>query len=149
MFPGVSGAGAAQQGIRRHVNRVSINKNRPDFRVFVDLLYGPERNVDTDGDSNIVTSRSWRYLYIADRESDDPSVEIYEGEKDPDTFEVVSESQELETLAALYLYLYCGASIKVGDVALNQQEIEKLKKLYASQLQRAENSIWHGSSKGV
>ena len=128
------------------MNRVSINKNRPDFRVFVDLLYGPERNVDTDGDSNPVNSRTWTYLHIADRESNDPSVEIYASEKDPGTFEVVSESQELETLAALYLYLYCGASIKVGDVALNQQEIEKLKKRYASQLQRAERAIWHGSS---
>ncbi len=126
--------------------RIPIDKNRPDFRVFIDLLYGAERNVDTDGDSNPVNSRTWTYLYIADRESDDPSVEIYASEKDLGTFEVVSESRELETLAALYLFLCCGTTIKVGDSELNQQDIEKLKKLYAPQLQRAESAVWHHSS---
>jgi hypothetical protein len=125
---------------------ISVNKNRPDYRVFIDLLYGAKRNVDTDGDSNPVNSRTWSYLYIADRESDDPSVEIGVSEKDKGVFEVRSGSEELEALAALYLFLYCGASIKLGDCNLNQDEIEKLKERYATQLQRAEKSIWHHSS---
>lgn len=60
---------------------------------------------------------------------------------DPGTFEVVSESQELETLAALYLFLYCGTTIKIDDTTLSQQEIEKLKIRFAPQLQRAESAV--------
>lgn len=126
--------------------RILVEKNRPDFRVFIDLLYGAERNVDTDGDSDPVNSRTWSYLYIADRESDDPSIEICANEKEPSTFEVQSESMDLVTLAALYLFLYCGASIKLDDRALEQQEVDVLKKRYASQLRRAENAIWHLAS---
>lgn len=51
---------------------VTIVRDRPDFRCFLDLLYGTGRDVDTDGDSFPVSSRSWTYFYVKDRESEDP-----------------------------------------------------------------------------
>lgn len=56
---------------------LTVRKPRPDFRVFIDLLFGPGRNVDTDGDADPVWSRDWRELSITDRESDAPTVEIH------------------------------------------------------------------------
>lgn len=73
--------------------RVSINGNRPDFRVFIDLLYGVNRNVDTDGDSVAVNSRVWSYLYIADRESDDPPLDISALTDETQIFIVESKSE--------------------------------------------------------
>lgn len=126
--------------------RVYVNKDRPDFRVFIDLLYGAGRNVDTDGNSNPVNSRTWTYLYMFDRESNEPPVVLLSLQANPAIFEVKSKSQALETLAALYLFLYCGKSIVFGDRELEQSEIENLKELYTAQLERAENSVWHQSS---
>ena len=128
------------------MHRVTIHQNRPDFRVLIDLMYGAGRNVDTDGDSIPVNSRIWTELYIADRESHTPHIQINASRSDPNIFEVKSESQELETLGALYLFLYCGISISDGSHELDQSEIQYLKERYAVQLQRAENSIWHLSS---
>ncbi|WNO10070.1 hypothetical protein [Teredinibacter sp. KSP-S5-2] len=91
---------------------VIVKKPRPDFRVFIDLLFGEGRSVDSEGDANSVHSRDWRDLYLKDRESDDPKVELYSEAVSPLYFEVESESQRLEELAALYLYLYCGDSIQ-------------------------------------
>lgn len=126
--------------------RVEVNKSRPDFRVFIDLLYGYLHNVDTDGDSLPVNSRTWTYLYIRDRESDDPPVIVHAISENQTIFEVESKSHELETLAALYMFLSCGTSISLEGRQLNPAEVDDLKKLYASQLQRAEHSIWHQSS---
>ena len=82
--------------------RVTIIKDRPDFRVFIDLLFGAHRNVDTDGDSNPVNSRTWSYLYITDREGDAPFVKITGYDLNPDIFEVESASIELEELHNLF-----------------------------------------------
>lgn len=128
------------------MHRVKINKHRPDFRVFIDLLYGNDRSVDTEGDSVPVNSRTWTYLYISDRESGDPSIELGASEHAPEVFEVVSESSQLEELTALYLYLSCGSSIASGERVLTETEVGRLRNVYASQLQRADKSIWHRSS---
>ena len=61
---------------------VKVNQSRPDFRVFIDLLYGYGHNVDTDGDSFRPESREWKYLYIKDRESDEPPVSIMHAHND-------------------------------------------------------------------
>jgi hypothetical protein len=126
--------------------QIKVDKNPPDFRVFIDLLYGENHNVDTDGNSYPVNSRLWTYLYISDRESHDAPVTILVKQSNPNIFEVKSKSQELETLAALYLFLYCGTSIAFNDRELEQKEIEILKQRYTGQLQRAEKAIWHESS---
>jgi hypothetical protein len=128
------------------VHTVKVVRDRPDFRVFVDLLYGPNRNVDTDGDSNPVSSRTWSFLYVADRESDDPSVEIHASDDDADVFVVESDSSRLEELAALYLYLTSGKSICFSGAAIDQAAIDALTDKYRAELGRANGSIWHHSS---
>ena len=80
--------------------RVTVDRDRPDFRVFIDLLYGADRNVDTEGNSIPVNSRTWTYLYIKDRESDEPSMEISLNTGKPETFDVSSRAPRLQELAA-------------------------------------------------
>jgi hypothetical protein len=123
--------------------RVAIDRNRPDFRVFIDLLYGADRNVDTDGDSNPVNSRTWNYLYIADRESDDPSVEISAVHEQPSVFEVESQSPRLEELAALYLFMYCGTTMSYASSLLSPEQIQSLKAKYVVEFTRANAALWH------
>lgn len=125
---------------------VEINQNRPDFRAFIDLLYGAGRNVDTDGDANPVYSRTWTYLYIADRERDDPAVDIYELEEQPGVYAVESESERLMQLSALYLFMTCGSSLVHRSCALTADAISVLKARYSLELSRAEAAVWHGSS---
>jgi len=124
---------------------VVIEKERPDFRVMIDLIYGHGHKVDTDGDSFKVFSRTWTELYIKDRESDDPAIEIYVNENSPNIFEVKCEDEELEKLAALYLFLYCGLSMKHNGALIDEHHIEALKGEYATNLSRANNSVWHSS----
>lgn len=128
------------------MHTVRVDRDRPDFRAFIDLLYGANRNVDTDGDSNPVSSRTWSFLYVADRESDDPSVEIYASEADPAVFLIESGSSTLEELAALYLFLTCGESISSSGEAIDLVAVEVLRDKYRTELGRANASIWHQSS---
>ena len=125
---------------------VSIDRDRPDFRVFIDLLYGPDWNVDTDGDSFPVSSRTWTDLYIADRQTGCPPVVIQALNSLPATFSVESTSERLEQLAALYLYLYAGTAIEAAAGPLAEQHIAALKSTYARELGRASLSRWHRSS---
>ena len=86
--------------------KVIVKNPRPDFRVFGDLLFGFDRNVDSEGDAFPVCSREWRDLYLKDRESDEAHVELSSEAVVPLQFKVESKSQRLEELAALYLYYY-------------------------------------------
>jgi hypothetical protein len=114
--------------------------------VFIELLYGADRNVDTEGDSLPVNSRLWSCLYIADRETDDSAVEISAAEDESIRFTVSSKSPVLEQLAALYLFLYCGFSIAKDEELLTQEEVRSLQEKYAEALSRAATSVWHESS---
>lgn len=125
---------------------VTVNKTRPDFRVFIDLLFGAERNVDTDGDAEPVWSREWRELYLKDREADVPRVEIYAPESDPSRFQVNSENPRLCEIATLYLYLHCGELIECNGETLTQAQIKALQAKYAFELSRAERAVWHQST---
>lgn len=120
---------------------MTVVSERPDFRYFLDLLYGPERNVDADGNSYPVNSRSWTYLYVKDRESDDPYIEIQASEVDVSRFSVQSDSSRLEVPAVLYLYLTCGGSISSSDQVLDTAAIEMLCDRYSVELCRAHSSI--------
>jgi hypothetical protein len=126
------------------MHQVDIVKERPDFRVFIDLLFGPGRNVDTEGDSSPVNSRTWSCLFIKDRENNSPHVEIER--VDDRLFQVDSASTDFEELVALYLFLFCGKNIKANGELLNEIQIELLKEKYERHLQRAESSTWHHSS---
>ncbi|ROO33253.1 hypothetical protein SAMN03159507_01281 [Pseudomonas sp. NFACC32-1] len=125
---------------------VTVVSERPDFRCFLDMLYGPGRNVDTEGNSYPVNNRSWTCLYVKDRESDDPCIEIQASEVDGSRFTVQSDSSRLEALCALYLYLTCGGAISSSDQALDKSAIEMLCNRYSVELSRAHGSIWHQST---
>ncbi|MBN3839402.1 hypothetical protein [Burkholderia sp. Ac-20349] len=128
------------------MHTVKIARNRPDFRCFIDLLYGPPRNVDTDGDAYPVHSRLWTRLYLRDRKSDAPSVKIDPTDTDPAIFTVTSDAPELEELTALYLYLTSGDSISASENLLAAPDIDRLREKHAEALQRADQSVWHQSS---
>lgn len=128
------------------MHTVRIIRNRPDFRCFIDLLYGQNSNVDTDGDASPVNSRQWTYLYLKDRKDGARSVEICARETDLEIFSVESDSSALEELAALYLFLTCGQSIVSLEAHLTASNIELLRKKYSKELCRADQSIWHQSS---
>ena len=126
--------------------KVKVVKKRPDYRVFIDLLYGFEHNVDTDGDSIPVNSRSWTFLYIKDRMSNEPFVLINVENLDTSMFEIKSASKRLEELSALYLFEYCGSSIEHDGEKIRRETILKMKEIYQTELDRAYSSIWHYSS---
>ncbi|MCA8297678.1 hypothetical protein LGN19_28200 [Burkholderia sp. AU30198] len=128
------------------MHTVKITRNRPDFRCFIDLLYGYPRNVDTDGDAYPVNSRLWTRLYLRDRKSDAPRVSIDPTDTDPAIFTVTSDAPELEELTALYLYLTSGDSISASENLLAASDIERLTEKHAEALQRADRSVWHQSS---
>ena len=126
------------------MHTVEVDRERPDCRVFIDLLYGHGRNVDTEGNSIPVYSRAWTEFFIKDRESDAPSVEIYATKDEPSVFAVVSESAHSEELAALYLYLASGKSISCQGVEL--VNVSLLTDKYSTELRRGVNAVWHKSS---
>lgn len=128
------------------MHSVRVTQQRPDFRVFIDLLYGHGRNVDTDGDAEPVFSRAWTWLYLKDRESDDPSLTIAAEPEGSPNFTVTSASPPLEELAALYLFLHCGESILAGSKLLDEDDVERLEQRYRVELARAQASAWHQSS---
>lgn len=128
------------------MHTVKIIRNRPDFRCFIDLLYGHDANVDTDGDASPVNGWHWTYLYVKDRKDGASSVEICARDADLEIFSVTSDSSALEELAALYLFLTCGQSIASLEALLTASNIELLRKKYSKERCRADQSIWHQSS---
>ena len=84
--------------------KVIVKKERPDFRVFIDLLFGTNSNVDAEGDSNPVNCRGWRDLYLKDRAVEDSEVEIYAENGDPLQFKIESKFETLEELASIDLF---------------------------------------------
>lgn len=125
---------------------VRIDRDRPDFRVFIDLLFGRGWNVDTEGNSRPVNSRTWTSLYIADRTRSEPPVTIEASDDDPQVFQVESASARFETLAALYLFLRSGSAIVAPEGALDNNQQLALQARYSAELQRAADALWHQSS---
>lgn len=107
---------------------VIVNKPRPDAHVFADLLFPPGRNIDSDGDADIVYTRDWHYLYLKDRESDLSALTLEAEKTKLLRFEVKSQSPSQQELAAIYLYLYCGKSIEDAGKTLSSSDITRLKK---------------------
>ena len=127
---------------------VTVRKLRPDFRVFIDLLYAPDQDVDSDGDARDVWDRGWHDLYLSARTPNAASIDLCAKDASPHLFEVNSESQRLEELAGLYLYLYCGERIERDGAPLTDAEVTDLTEKYSEELERAKGSIWHKSHKG-
>ena len=126
--------------------KVKVIKERPDFRVFIDLLYGFGHHVNTEGDSYSVISRTWCDLYIKDRQSNDPFVSMYAEPAKELVFYIESASKRLMELSAIYLFLYCGETIEDEQGKFTEDQIYDLMDTYDKEIQRAENSIWHQSS---
>jgi len=118
------------------MHTVRVNDDRPDFRVFIDLVYGHGRNVDTEGDSFPVHSREWTELYVKDRESDDLSFEIYADDCDPGIFVVTSHAVATEELVALYLFDDSGSTLMREHALIDPAGLEGLRLKYNVQLAR-------------
>ena len=56
------------------VFKLKANRDRPDFRVLIDLLFDTGRNVDTSGNCKFPSDRLWTDVYIRDRESDTTAI---------------------------------------------------------------------------
>lgn len=125
---------------------VRVNGERPDFRVFTDLLYPPGRNFDSDGDASDPACRNWTWLYLRDRESDAAPLEIEAFTDDIQLFAIRSDDSEQAALAALYLLRYCGTTLTRNGTPLDPIEIDILQARFESQLRRADASKWHRSS---
>ena len=125
---------------------VEVKNKRPDFRVFIDLLYGYNHNVDTDGDAYPVYSRDWKELFIANREKANSFIEIIANEQSQELFEIKSDEQELEIISALYLYEYCGSNIIKDNKKLSLELINNFKNKFLIELERGRKSIWHKSN---
>ncbi len=125
---------------------IRVDRDRPDFRVFIDLLFGHGWDVDTEGNSHPVNSRAWTSLYIADRTRGEPPVTIEASDDDPQVFQVESASARLEVLAALYLFPYSGSAIVAPKGSLDSVQQFALQARYSTELRRAADSLWHQAS---
>jgi len=125
---------------------VKVDRERPDFRVFIDLLFGRGWNVDTEGNSHPANSRTWTSLYIADRTRSEPPVTIEASEHDARLFRVDSASSRLEELAALYLFLCSGSAIVAPEGPLDGAQRVALQVTCSAELQRAAGALWHRSA---
>jgi hypothetical protein len=138
---------------------IKVNKERPDFRVLIDLFYDSERNVDTSGNCREVYDRNWTDFYLKDRESGDHSVTAwipseywYEDEEGNEIctdyiFNVKSKGPVFEETLAIYLFLYCGESISNEEKELTKEDVEDLKEKHKTCIHKAESSVYHKSSK--
>lgn len=138
---------------------VYIKTERPDFRVFIGLIYSDKHDVDTEGNANPVNSRDWTELYIKDRQSNDPPIEIWENlvyDEKKDVYVPVHKNQlvlvvksalsNFEEIVAIYLFLFSGDEIYFNGKKLQPSEIEYLKEKHQVALQKANSSKWHCSS---
>lgn len=102
-------------------------------------------NVDTEGNSFDVFTRTWSWLYIKYRESDEPPLNI-DQDGEPQFFIVESDSERAEKLAAIYLFEYAGDYIEKDGSELTEDEISRCRARFELELARARESIWHQSS---
>jgi hypothetical protein len=138
------------------VFQVKVNSARPDFRVFIDLLYSPSRDVDTSGNCKYPADRTWTDLYIRDRESCRPPINIWVPEVhwgDDDScidyvFNIESQDTSSAEAAAIYLFDYCGESIAEDGTLLGEMERETLRERYAEWILRAKRSMHYTPPKG-
>ena len=127
---------------------VTANSNRPDFRVLIDLLFDPGRNVDTSGNCRFPDDKSWTDVYIKDRESEQPHVVAYVPEEywdDDDnciqeTFHIKSEHGDSEESVAIFLYDYCGHEIWEDNRKLSEFERNELRNKHSLRIELAKTS---------
>ena len=128
---------------QKHNLEVKINSVRPDFRVFVDYLWGADHNFDSDGDSYDPASRVWTELYMSSREIENQSFMIGKIKDDPLVFEVSSENKYLLNRVVYFLKRETHGITQVSDetLLLNMGDDFNLEEALA----RADASIWRKS----
>ena len=129
--------------------KVKIIKNRPDCRMFQDLLFNKHKNhenIDGDGDSFHIYSKSWTELYLIDRLEPHYFIDIYPNDNDSSYFEIHSNNSNFAELCSIYLYEYCGNSIEKDNKKLSLNEIITLQNKFFTKLEEARTSIWHKSN---
>ena len=137
------------RSVREYCYRVRVNRDRPDFRTVIAFLYGDFHEVDTEGNSSNPASREWTALYIKDRKSDDPSVDIGAVSTDPLLLEVSSKDEMMALRVAMFLYDRCGTAVfsveKEVDIEKAWAAIDSDWNLKAA-MARAKHSIWNRST---
>jgi hypothetical protein len=129
--------------------QVTINGDRPDFRIFSVFLWGDD-NFDSDGDSYNPASRTWTWLYMASREVQGQYFEIYQMSESPLIFEVKSPNINIANRVALFLAKETNGQIISPDNNLYPYNFltDKLGDSYNLQeaFERADRSIWREST---
>ena len=83
---------------------VSEVGTRPDFRLVITVLFGPDVDaVDSDGDAHHPASREWTDLYCYSRVVKSRWSEIEPDSRDPLVLAIRSDSPDLAALAALFM----------------------------------------------
>lgn len=128
---------------------VTIDSDRPDFRLFGTFLFGEEtHNYDSDGDSYTVYSRVWTELYISSREID-RCFSIDKLTDDPLTFEVSSEQESTMYAIAYFLARETYGEVlgKDGSVLLFSDLVKLIGDFpLKKHLAIADQSIWRTTS---
>ena len=126
--------------------KVKIIKNRPDFRVFLDLLDYLDKNSNGTGDSIPIYTRTWTEFYMEDREEPHYFIDIFPTDEDDSYFEIKSNNSDFAEMCSVYLYEYCGKSIETEGKKLSIQTISDLQDKFSVELTRARESVFHQSS---
>lgn len=132
-----------------HKINVSVNSDRPDFRVFGTFLFGEEdHNYDSEGDSDVVYSRVWTQLYMSSRETE-LCFSIDKRTDDPLVFEVTSKQESTMYAVAYFLAreTYGEVMEKDGNILL-LSEVAQLTESFnlKHHLELADHSIWRTTS---
>lgn len=131
--------------------QVRVNSGRPDFRIFIDLLYERGREVDTSGNCRHPEDTAWTDRYIKDRQSERPHLNVWIPEQYWDeveicrdfVFHVKSDDAISEEAAAIFLFDYCGESIAENGRSLNAAECGLLRDWHAKLILRANRSAYY------
>lgn len=128
---------------------VLINSSLPDYRLFIDFMWGEGHNIDSDGDSDNPASRNWTYLYMKSREIENEVFSIDQTVKNSLVYEVTSSNEVIAKRAAYFLAKETNGKIDYNDkmfqIDLFEHELGNDFDLTKA-LQRAAISVWRKSS---
>lgn len=128
---------------------VSVNSDRPDFRVFGTFLFGDEmHNYDSEGDSIPVYSRVWTELYMNSCENE-LCFSIDKLTDEPFVFEVSSKQESTMYAVAYFLARETYGEIRDedGNILLFSEVVEKMGDFNLKfRLELADHSIWRQTS---
>ena len=96
---------------------ITAPEPRPDFRLVITFLWRDGQNVDSDGDSIPASSRDWTELYLANRETTEPSVSVSPEQESPLVLRIESAQATLAARVAYFL-----ASSTNGQVAFPPEQ---------------------------